>query len=95
MAHVKITCETDLELTFDENSKEFQDALESYRKMIDPNGDKSDMLKHVAHNLLRFGSDTIVEGVGYVKLQRASKIQEPFSGITVKDDEPDFDFEIN
>ena len=88
---IEITGE--IELEYDENTNEFKEALEAYQKSIDPNGKKEDILKHVAFHVTRFGIESMVEGVGYVAFG-SNKIEEPFSGITVKKNYDEFDFEI-
>jgi hypothetical protein len=93
-----IECTTSIELEYDENSAEFKEALSSYREVIDSDGDIDDMLMHVCHNIINFGVDTMVEGVGYVKPKYRGLFEEEkkvFSGITLKSDSfPSFDFEI-
>lgn len=93
-----IECTTDIELEYDENSAEFKEALSAYRETIDPDGDVDDMLKHVCHNIIHFGANTMVEGVGYIKpsyRELYDEEKELFSGITlVSDSFPRFDFEI-
>ena len=93
-----IECTTYIELEYDENSPEFKEALSSYTEMIDTDGDIDGMLKHVCHNVIHFGVDTMVEGVGYIKPNYRDLYEEEkklFSGITLASDSfPRFDFEI-
>lgn len=88
-----IKIEGEMELEYDENSIEFKEALESYQKIIEQNGSKESMLKHVAFHITRFGVESMVEGVGHVAMN-GRKQGEPFSGINVKEDYDEFDFEI-
>lgn len=55
-----------LTLTYNNKSKEFKEALEGYRECMYKSGNADDMLKHVAFYVTRFGTDGMVEGVGYV-----------------------------
>lgn len=92
IATIDVTGE--IKLKYDENSPEFKEALEGYRKCIDQNGSKHDMLRHVAFYITRFGIDGMVEGVGYVGYIEKKPTEEPYSGILVGEDFNEFDFEI-
>lgn len=83
-----------VELTYDENSQEFKEALEGYRESMERNGTKESMLKHVAFYVTRFGTDGMVEGVGYVGYNGRKPKEEPYSGIMIGEDFDEFDFEI-
>ena len=83
-----------IELTYDENSPEFKEALEGYQEVIDKGGDKESMLKHVAFYVTRFGTDGMVEGVGYVGYNGRKPTEEPYSGIMVGEDYDEFDFDV-
>jgi hypothetical protein len=93
-----IECTTYIELEYDENSPEFKEALASYKECIDHEGSADDMLKHVCHNFIHFGVDTMVDGVGYIKPNYRELYEEEkklFSGITlVSSSFPTFDFEF-
>ncbi len=83
-----------VKLTYDENAHEIQEALESYREVMDSDGDLESMLKYVAGALSEWGDhEQMVEGVGYVVLEGRDIPKENFSGITVADgyDERHFD----
>lgn len=84
----------EIELSYDENSKEFKEALEGYRHSMEKNGSKESMLKHVAFHVNRFGTDTMVEGVGYVGYNGRKAEYEPDSGIMVSEDFDEFDFKV-
>jgi len=94
MEKIKIGLTGEVELTFDENSAEFKEALEGYKDCIERNGNKESMLKHVAFYVTRFGIDGMVEGVGYVGYNGRKPTEEPYSGIMVGEDFDEFDFEI-
>jgi len=83
-----------IELSYDENSSEFQESLESYKEAIDESADKDSMLKHVAFYVTRFGTDAMVEGVGYVGYNGRKPVAGPYSGIMVGEDYDEFDFDI-
>ncbi len=96
MAKTTIEITGQIELTYDENSTEFKDALASYADSIMERGAKKDaMLKHVAFYVNRFGIDEMVEGVGYVGYNGREPTEEPYSGIMVGEDYDEFDFEVS
>lgn len=81
-------------LTYDENSKEFKEALEGYQKCIERGGSKESMLKHVAFYITRFGTDGMVEGVGYVGVNGNVPSEDLYSGIMVNSGYDEFEFEM-
>ena len=83
-----------IELTYDENSPEFKEALEGYQEVIEKGASKESMLKHVAFYVTRFGTDGMVEGVGYVGYNGKKPTEEPYSGIMVGEDYDEFDFDV-
>lgn len=83
-----------VELTFDDESKEFKEALESFKDVIASDGSKEVMLRHIAFYVTRFGVDQMVEGVGYVGFNGRKPTEEPFSGIMVDEDYDEFDFHM-
>ena len=94
MKTVKIEVSGIIELTYDENSPEFKEALEGYKDVMEREGTKESMLKHVAFYITRFGIYSMVEGVGYVGHNNQTLMGEPYSGIMVGKGFDDFDFEI-
>lgn len=81
--------------TYDPDSPEFKETLDSYKKVIDRGGSIESVLAHVAHNLRRSGTvESMVEGVGFIQKEGQPVPEEIFSGITVEDDDPDFNYEI-
>lgn len=94
MEKTKITVTGEIELTYDENSKEFIEALESYKEGMSKRAKKEEMLQHVAFYITRFGVESMVEGVGYVGYNGRKPTEEPYSGIMVSEDYDDFTFEI-
>jgi len=83
-----------IELTYDESSPEFKEALDGYQEVIEKGGDKVSMLKHVAFYVTRFGTDGMIEGVGYVGYNGRKPTEEPNSGIMVSEDCDEFDFDV-
>lgn len=80
---------------YDPKSKLFIEALKDFNDLIAKHSTAEDMLKHVAFHINRFSIESMVEGVGYVHLLKdKSKPKEPFSGIYVHEEEPDFEFEM-
>ncbi|HEX2900029.1 MAG TPA: hypothetical protein VHS96_09950 [Bacteroidia bacterium] len=94
MAKVKIELTGEVELEFDEKSKEFTEALEGYCEVIDPFGKIDDMLKHVAFSVNKFGVDKMVEGVGYVAYKYTKRPKQPYSGIVVIQTTLEFDLDL-
>lgn len=89
-----IECVTTLRLTYDNKSDEFMAALRDYREAIYPKCTVDEMLSHVANYVLKFGSDRLIEGVGYLSVN-GIKQGEPFSGIDLETDDFNFDFDVN
>lgn len=80
-------------LEYDDSSNEFKEALASYLEVIEPAGSVESMLAHVAFHVVRFGSDRMVEGVGYIGYNGLKPKDEPYSGIMVGPDCYEFEFE--
>jgi hypothetical protein len=75
-----------VELTYDENSPHFQEALASFREVITGEQDTTaqQMLQHVASNLNEWGDHRrMVEGIGFVPLVDDAVPQQNWSGIKV------------
>lgn len=90
---VEVKAEGHYTFSYDPNSKEFKEALESFRESIDKDGTEEDLILNAAHQLRLGGSDRMLEGIGYVKCRE--KIEgEPYSGIEVDDDDPSYDYEV-
>ncbi len=83
-----------VELTYDENSPEFQQAYEDYKASMDKDATVESMLKHVAFYVIRFGDDRMVEGVGYVGYNGRKPDKPNYSGIMVGSGYDDFEFDI-
>lgn len=75
-----------VELTYDENSPHFQEALTSFREVITGEKDTTaqQMLEHVVANLTEWGDHRrMVEGIGFVSLVDDPVPQQNWSGIQV------------
>lgn len=94
MAKTIIEVSGQIELSYNENSKEFKEALASYAEVMERGAKKEAMLRHVAFYVTRFGVDGMVEGVGYVGYNGRKPKEEPYSGIMVGEDYDEFTFEI-
>lgn len=94
MVTKKIRLENEFELTYDEGSAEFKEALEGYRDGMHEDATAEDVLLHVAFYVVRFGIDAMVEGVGYVGYNGRKPTEKPDSGIMVSEDYDDFQYSI-
>lgn len=82
--NVSIDCTATIDLRYDENSKEINETLEGFCDCITRGASISEMLQHVAFYIMRFGADSFIEGVGYLKLEHHNSwndVKEPHSGI--------------
>ena len=94
MSKIEIELTGIIELTYDENSSEFKEALEGYQEVIEKGGNKENMLKYVAFYVTRFGKHGMIEGVGYVGFNGRKPSEDPYSGIMVGEDYDEFDFDV-
>ena len=99
MKKATVSVSGSIELFYDET--EIQTTLEEYRECMDKDASLEDMLSHVLFYLNRFGSDRMVEGVGYIGLRNyaGDKVRyegEPKSGIerNASDVDDEFDFYV-
>ncbi|MDR1090709.1 MAG: hypothetical protein LBL79_06505, partial [Prevotella sp.] len=60
---------TEIHLTYDRNSKKFKEAFESFREVIDSKADETDMLQYIAWHLTCYGTESLIEGVGYISVE--------------------------
>jgi hypothetical protein len=85
----------EVQLTYDEKSREFQDALADFRELCrEPDATETQMLQHVAQQLSEWSDhERMIEGVGYVAVEGMPVPEKYFSGITVAQgfDERHFD----
>ena len=68
----KVTLTAEIYLSFDENEQEFKESLELYRNATESVDDaetlKNTMLQHIAWHAACFGTDCLIEGIGYVSI---------------------------
>ena len=83
-----------IDLSFNENSEDFKETLIEFEKSGHIGSTIEDLLKHVAFYVNRFGTDGMVEGVGYVGLNGIIPDKYPYSGIMVGEDYDEFDFNV-
>jgi len=83
-----------IEIWYDKNSPEFKDALESYQEAIDKTADEIDMIKQVAYHVNKYGTDMMVEGVGYIGYNGRIPKEKPYSGIMISEDYDEFTFDV-
>lgn len=95
MKSVKVTATTEYEFSYDPESESFKKTLHDFREICLKDADEEDVIKNAAHYLAANGGscDGMAEGIGYIwRVGRTGN--EPFSGIYVKTDSPEFDYEI-
>lgn len=88
-----IECTTMLRLAYDPTSDKFKSALADFKDSIYKNATEESLLEQVAFYVLKYGSDRMIEGIGYISVNGEVK-GEPFSGIDLESDDFTFDFEI-
>jgi len=76
------------EVEFDSASDDFQEAFKSYREVINSNADEDEFVKNVVYQAHRRGGDSLLEGVGYVKVNGRVEDEEMYCGIDLDDDDP-------
>ncbi|MDR1222449.1 MAG: hypothetical protein LBL07_06170 [Tannerella sp.] len=64
---------TEIQLTYDRHSKEFKKAFESYREVIDRSASETDMLQYIAWYVACYGTESLIEGVGYISVEGKKK----------------------
>lgn len=80
------------EVEFDSASDDFQEAYKSYREVINSNANEDEFVKNVVYQVHRRGGDSLLEGVGYVKVNGRVEDEEMYCGIDLDDDSPIPDF---
>lgn len=83
-----------IEVQYDEESEEFQSALESYREVLDSDGDADDLVLNAVCQAQRRGRYSMLEGVGYVKVNGHVEDESMYCGIEIDDDDPAPDVEF-
>lgn len=68
MKQIDIEVSTTISMTYDPESEEFKDSLESYRNAIEDGASEEDMLRQIAWYITAFGTENMIEGIGYVSV---------------------------
>lgn len=68
MKRLDVIVSTTINLTYDPESEEFKEALESYQDMIDDSASEEDMLRQIAWYVTACGTGSLIEGIGYVSV---------------------------
>lgn len=68
MKQIDIEVSTTISMNYDPESEEFKDSLESYRDAIESNASEEDILRHIAWYITAFGTENMIEGIGYVSV---------------------------
>jgi len=93
---VEVTLTGTYVFTYNPESSLFQQTLEDYKESMDSTATEEDLLKNVAHQLrLRGDASSMLEGIGYIAKKGITISSGPMSGITVIDDDPMYDCELN
>ena len=79
-----------IKVTYDEQSEQFQKALDDFREVVRDGADADDMLKNIAESLNRRRDyKNMIEGIGYVKYNGRCEDESLWCGVEVDTDEPD------
>lgn len=68
MKQIDVEVSTTISMKYDPESKEFKAALESYRDAIEDGASEEDMLRQIAWYITAFGTENMIEGIGYVSV---------------------------
>ncbi len=96
MKQIDVEVSTTISMNYDPESEEFKNALKSYREAIEDGASEEDMLRQIAWYTTVFGTESMIEGVGYVSVDGEKKGDpEDWCGVDIVDcfninDTPDF-----
>lgn len=96
MKQIDIEVSATISMKYDPESEEFKAALESYRDVIEDSASEEDMLRHIAWYAIAFGTEHLIEGVGYVSIDGEKRDDpEKWCGVDIENslninDTPDF-----
>lgn len=92
----KVTATAEYVFLYDPSSDEFKQGLDDFRGAVKEGADEDDVIRACAHYFAANGGSChgMIEGVGFVWREGTIGSQ-PFSGIWVKTDSPDFEYEID
>jgi hypothetical protein len=86
---------TKFEISFDEKSETFQQAMKDFRATIYKGAKEIDIVEQVAHHLITRDLDSMVEGLGYVSHEyKTVEKKDPESGVMVNTDDLIYEFDI-
>lgn len=100
MKQIDVEVSTTIIMKYDPESEEFKDSLETYREAIEDGASEEDMLRQIAWYITAFGTESMIEGVGYVSVDGEKKGDpERWCGVDIENslninDTPDFETTI-
>ena len=68
MKQIDVEVSATISMNYDPESEEFKDSLESYRDAIEDGASEEDMLRQIAWYITAFGTENMIEGIGYVSV---------------------------
>lgn len=96
MKQIDVEVSTTISMKYDPESDEFKDSLKSYRDAIENGASEEDMLRQIAWYITAFGTENMIEGIGYVSVDGEKKCEpEDWCGVDIVNslninDTPDF-----
>lgn len=96
MKQIDIEVSATISMKYDPESEEFKAALESYRDAIEDGASEEDKLRQIAWYTTAFGTEHLIEGVGYVSVDGEKRgAPEDWCGVDIENsfninDTPDF-----
>ncbi|MGK4223118.1 hypothetical protein [Parabacteroides distasonis] len=96
MKQIDIEVSATISMKYDPESEDFKDSLETYREAIEDGASEEDMLRQIAWYITAFGTESMIEGVGYVSVDGEKKGDpENWCGVDIENslninDTPDF-----
>ncbi|RHU31036.1 hypothetical protein DXD68_04410 [Parabacteroides sp. TM07-1AC] len=96
MKQIDIEVSATISMKYDPESEEFKDSLETYREAIEDGASEEDMLRQIAWYITAFGTEYMIEGVGYVSVDGEKRGDpEDWCGVDIENslninDTPDF-----
>lgn len=96
MKQIDVEVSATISMKYNPESEEFKDSLKSYRDAIEDGASEEDMLRHIAWYITAFGTENMIEGIGYVSVDGEKKSDpEDWCGVDIENclninDTPDF-----
>lgn len=100
MKKIIVEVSATINLNYNPESEEFKNSLETYREAIEEGASEEDMLRQIAWYIAAFGTEYMIEGVGYVSVDGEKKGDpENWCGVDIENslninDTPDFETTI-